>query len=112
MESLFNLTKTEKLITSARIIEEKLLDILKRRNVGQSQIEKQIHINKNIEDFIIHTGNIDSLSDEYFVAKLLEMCSKFQNAHVSLDYSKILYKDGKSFLSQHLFYFSYKIYLV
>lgn len=112
MESLFNLTKTEKLITSARIIEEKLLNILKRRNVGESQIEKQIHINKNIEDFIIQTGNIDSLSDESFVAKLLEMCSKFQNAHVSLNYSKFLYKDGKSFLSQHLFYFNNKIYLV
>lgn len=111
MESLLHLTKTEKLTTSARIIENKLIDVLKRVKADKSVVEKQQQINKNVEDFLIQTGNIDSFTDEEFVAKLLEMCSIFKNAHISLNYSKFLYNDGKRFLSQNLFYFNDKIYL-
>ena len=81
MESLLHLTKTEKLAASARIIEKKLIDVLKRVKADTSAVEKQQQINKNVEDFLVQTGNIDSFSDERFVAKLLEMCSKFKNAH-------------------------------
>lgn len=111
MENLLHLTKTEKLTTSARIIENKLIDVLKRVKADKSVVEKQQQINKNVEDFLIQTGNIDSFTDEEFVAKLLEMCSIFKNAHISLNYSKFLYNDGKRFLSQNLFYFNDKIYL-
>lgn len=111
MEGLLHLTKTEKLTTSARIIENKLIDVLKRVKADKSVVEKQQQINKNVEDFLIQTGNIDSFTDEEFVAKLLEMCSIFKNAHISLNYSKFLYNDGKRFLSQNLFYFNDKIYL-
>ena len=111
MENLSHLTKTEKLTTSARIIENKLIDVLKRVKADKSVVEKQQQINKNVEDFLIQTGNIDSFTDEEFVAKLLEMCSIFKNAHISLNYSKFLYNDGKRFLSQNLFYFNDKIYL-
>lgn len=111
MESLLHLTKTEKLTTSARIIENKLIDVLKRVKANKSVVDKQQQINKNVEDFLIQTGNIDSFTDEEFVAKLLEMCSIFKNAHISLNYSKFLYNDGKRFLSQNLFYFNDKIYL-
>ena len=111
MESLLHLTKTEKLTTIARIIENKLIDVLKRVKADKSVVEKQQQINKNVEDFLIQTGNIDSFTDEEFVAKLLEMCSIFKNAHISLNYSKFLYNDGKRFLSQNLFYFNDKIYL-
>ena len=103
MESLLHLTKTEKLTTSARIIENKLIDVLKRVKADKSVVEKQQQINKNVEDFLIQTGNIDSFTDEEFVAKLLEMCSIFKNAHISLNYSKFLYNDGKRFLSQTYF---------
>lgn len=112
MESLLHLTKTEKLAASARIIEKKLIDILKRVKADTSAVEKQQQINKNVEDFLVSTGNIDSFSDERFVAKLLEMCSKFKNAHIFLNYSTFLYENGKRFLSQSLFYFNDKIYLV
>ena len=112
MENLSHLTKTEKLAASARIIEKKLIDILKRVKADTSAVEKQQQINKNVEDFLVSTGNIDSFSDERFVAKLLEMCSKFKNAHVFLNYSTFLYENGKRFLSQSLFYFNDKIYLV
>ncbi len=111
MESLLHLTKTEKLTTSARIIENKLIDVLKRVKADKSVVEKQQQINKNVEDFLIQIGNIDSFTDEEFVAKLLEMCSIFKNAHIYLNYSKFLYNDGKRFLSQNLFYFNDKIYL-
>ncbi len=112
MESLLHLTKTEKLAASARIIEKKLIDVLKRVKADTSAVEKQQQINKNVEDFLVSTGNIDSFSDERFVAKLLEMCSKFKNAHIFLNYSTFLYENGKRFLSQSLFYFNDKIYLV
>ena len=112
MESLLHLTKTEKLAASARIIEKKLIDVLKRVKADTSAVEKQQQINKNVEEFLVQTGNIDSFSDERFVAKLLEMCSKFKNAHIFLNYSTFLYEDGKRFLSQSLFYFNDKIYLV
>ena len=112
MENLSHLTKTEKLAASARIIEKKLIDILKRVKADNSAVEKQEQINKNVEDFLVSTGNIDSFSDERFVAKLLEMCSKFKNAHIFLSFSKFLYADGKRFLNKKLFYFHDKIYLV
>ena len=112
MESILHLTKTEKLAASARIIEKKLIDVLKRVKADTSAVEKQQQINKNVEEFLVQTGNIDSFSDERFVAKLLEMCSKFKNAHIFLNYSTFLYEDGKRFLSQSLFYFNDKIYLV
>ncbi len=112
MESLLHLTKTEKLAASARIIEKKLIDVLKRVKADTSAVEKQQQINKNVEEFLVQTGNIDSFSDERFVAKLLEMCSKFKNAHIFLNYSTFLYENGKRFLSQSLFYFNDKIYLV
>ena len=112
MESLLHLTKTEKLAASARIIEKKLIDVLKCVKADTSAVEKQQQINKNVEEFLVQTGNIDSFSDERFVAKLLEMCSKFKNAHIFLNYSTFLYENGKRFLSQSLFYFHDKIYLV
>lgn len=112
MENLSNLTKTEKLIKSARIIEETLLKILKECKADKSVIENQLQINEAVENFITKTGNIEFLSDEQYVAKLLEMCSLFKNAHISVNYSNFLYAKGKRFLSQHLFYFNGKIYLI
>ena len=112
MENLSHLTKTEKLAASARIIEKNLVNVLKRVKADNSAVEKQQQINKNVEEFLVQTGNIDSFSDERFVAKLLEMCSKFKNAHIFLNFSKFLYADGKRFLNKKLFYFHDKIYLV
>ena len=112
MENLSHLTKTEKLAASARIIEKNLLNVLKRVKADNSAVEKQEQINKSVEKFLKQTGNINSCSDEQFVAKLLEMCSKFKNAHIFLSFSKFLYADGKRFLNKKLFYFHDKIYLV
>ena len=53
MENLSHLTKTEKLAASARIIEKKLIDILKRVKADTSAVEKQQQINKNVEDFLV-----------------------------------------------------------
>lgn len=71
MDNLYNLSKTEKLTESAKIIEENLFKVLKQRNADKSALEKQMQINKDVEDFVVKTGNIDNLSDEEFVAKNL-----------------------------------------
>ena len=112
MENLSHLTKTEKLAASARIIEKNLLNVLKRVKADNSAVEKQEQINKSVEKFLKQTGNINSCSDEQFVARMLLMCSKFKNAHIFLSFSKFLYADGKRFLNKNLFYFHDKIYLV
>ncbi len=112
MFNLLSLTKTQKLIESARIIKEELVGILKKRNIDKETLNRQLQINNNVDEFIAKTGNIDSLDDEAFVCKMLEMCSLFKNAHITLSFAKFLYKDGKMFLNQHLLYLNGKIYLV
>ena len=82
--NICNLSKTEQLRESGRIIEKNLLKILKKRNAGEDAIRNQIKINKNVEKFIKNTGNIDNLSDIQYVGKLLELCHLFKNAHISV----------------------------
>lgn len=110
--NICNLSRTEQLRESGRIIAENLLKILEKRNAGEDAIRNQIKINKNVENFIKNTGNIDNLSDIQYVGKLLELCHLFKNAHISVKFSDFLYPDGKRFLNQNFFYFAGKIYVV
>ena len=66
MENLENLNKTEQLVQSANIIKEKSLALLKKHNVDEEVIKKQIEINKNVGKFVSSLGNIDDVSTFLF----------------------------------------------
>ena len=66
MENLENINKTEQLVQSANIIKEKPLALLKKHNVHEEVIKKQIEINKNVDNFVSSLGNIDDVSTFLF----------------------------------------------
>ena len=66
MENLENINKTEQLVQSANIIKEKSLALIKKHNVHEEVIKKQIEINKNVDNFVLSLGNIDDVSTFLF----------------------------------------------
>lgn len=64
MEDLRGLTQTEQLVQSANIIKEKSLSLLQSRNMGEEFIDKQIEINKCVDEYVAGLGNIDNVSTE------------------------------------------------
>ncbi len=110
MENLENLNKTEQLVQSANIIKEKSLALLKKHNVHEEVIKKQIEINKNVDNFVSSLGNIDDVSTSKFYGYLVKLCAKFQNAHLFINSKDE--KEKRRYLNQHLLYLNRKVYAI
>ena len=110
MEDLRDLTQTEQLVQSANIIKEKSLSLLQSRNMGEEFIDKQIEINKCVDEYVAGLGNIDNVSTEKFYGYLVKMCAMFHNAHLSVRYKGE--SEKRKYLSQHLLHINNKVYAI
>ena len=107
MEELKSLNKTGQILECSKIMIESQLQLLKQNNASSQAFEKQEKINKSVENFIANLGNIDNISNEQYISYLMELCSLFKNAHISV---KNKVKEEYQFLSQHLLYLHGKVY--
>lgn len=107
MEELKSLNKTGQIVECSKIMIESQLQLLKQNKASSQAFEKQEKINKSVENFIANLGNIDNISNEQYISYLMELCSLFKNAHISV---KNKVKEEYQFLSQHLLYLHGKVY--
>ncbi len=109
MEDIKNLSKTEQILRCSKIMIESQLKLLERNNASSQAFEKQAKINKSVENFIANLGNIDNISNQQYISYLMELCSLFKNAHISL---KNKVEEEYQFLSQHLLYLHGEVFAV